>query len=76
MDADTIRTFYYADPFKPFGLKLKDGTIVEVLQPWYVAFVPDGKTLDVSLADGGWRLIKIDQIREVVMLEGAGGTSR
>jgi len=76
MDADMIRSFYYADPFRPFGLRLSDGSVVEVLQPWYIAFVPDGKTLDVALADGGWKLVKIDEVKEVVMLEGAGGSSR
>lgn len=66
MDLATVKKHYAARPFHSFGLELKDGTVLEVRFRWDMAFVPDGKTLDVNLPDGDWTLVKLDEIKRIV----------
>lgn len=62
MDLATVKKHYSARPFQRFRIELKDGRVLEVRQPWNMGFVPDGETLDVSLPDGGWEWVKVDDI--------------
>jgi hypothetical protein len=76
MDAETVRQFYAARPFKAFGLELPDGSVLEVHNPWNLAFVPDGETLDVRLPDGDWRWVKLADVRRIVPLPIGEGSGR
>jgi hypothetical protein len=69
MDVEEIKKVYRADPFKPFGLRLKSGRLIEVLGPLRMAFVPDGKTLDIGFPDGGGVWVEIEDVVGVEMLD-------
>jgi len=58
MTIDPLRDALEARPFKPFRLKLGDGTKVAVSHPECVAFHPKShRTVIVALPDGGFKAI-------------------
>jgi hypothetical protein len=66
MDADEIRKFCHAEPFKPFGMKLRDGRIVVVQESWYIAFPPDSGRAYVVYPDDRREFIELDEIVAIV----------
>jgi hypothetical protein len=75
MDADEIRRYSHSVPFKAFGLRLKDGSLVEVLEPLRLAILPDNKTLDVAFPTGGGVRFSLDEVAKIEPLGGRGGRS-
>ena len=70
MNADGIRTWYYARPFKPFELLLSDERRLKVPEPNGLGFPPDGKHLDYVHDDERFELIPFTDIVEIRELKG------
>lgn len=51
MTMEQLRSFYWAEPFQPFLLKLKDGRELPVHRPEYIAMSPAGLVVVALLDD-------------------------
>jgi hypothetical protein len=54
-----IKRAYLAKPFKPFALKLADGSRLRVKSPEFLAFFPGGRTVLVVKDDADYEIIDL-----------------
>ncbi|HEY0455327.1 MAG TPA: hypothetical protein VGE41_03070 [Verrucomicrobiae bacterium] len=65
MKLDAIRELARAKPFKPFVLKLAEGSRITVGNAAWIAFSPKGSTLAVYKSDESFKIIEVATIAEV-----------
>jgi hypothetical protein len=65
MDADEIRKFCHAEPFRTFAMKLRDGRTVVVEDPYATAFPPDGQRIYVGHPDESTEFVRFDDVVSV-----------
>jgi hypothetical protein len=51
MTKDAVQEMQYAEPFKPFSLRLADGKTIPVPHPEFLAIAPTGSTV-IVFGDG------------------------
>ncbi len=59
MTIDQIRTFYEAQPFRPFEIHLADGRSIVVRSREFMASAPSGRTVIVYQPDDTWNVIDL-----------------
>jgi hypothetical protein len=59
MTIDQIRTFYEAQPFRPFEIHLADGRSIAVRSREFMASAPSGRTVIVYQPDDTWNVIDL-----------------
>ena len=62
MEIQEIRQAYYAEPFKPFVIRLLDGRKFRVAQPYNIAIAPSGQELAYSKPNGGFAWIALAEV--------------
>lgn len=70
MTIQAIREAAYAEPFRPFALRLAGGPTVKVAHPDYIAFGPKGRTVFVYGANETFKVIDVMLITELEILNG------
>ena len=65
MTMQAIKEAAYADPFRPFILRLADGPTVKVGHPDYIAFGPKGRTVVVYGSNESFRVIDVMLVTEL-----------
>lgn len=65
MMLQTIKKAAERRPFRPFSLRLADGSQVQIPRENYAAVHPAGKTMIVFEDDGGYRILDIARITEL-----------
>ncbi len=70
MTIQAIREVTYAEPFRPFALRLAGGPSVKVAHPDYIAFGPKGRTVFVYGANESFKVIDVMLVTELEIQEG------
>ena len=65
MTMQAIKEAAYADPFRPFNLRLAGGPTVKVSHPDYIAFGPKRRTVVVYGSNESFRVISVMLVTEV-----------
>jgi len=65
MTMQAIKEAAYADPFRPFTLRVGAGPTVKVAHPDYIAFGPKGRTVVVYGSNESFRLIHVMLVTEL-----------
>jgi hypothetical protein len=76
MTIEQIKKLYDAQPFRPFVIHLADGREVPVAHRDFIATVPSGRILAVSVDDDAFDLIDLLLVTDVVVQSGRNGTGR
>ncbi|HEV7223309.1 MAG TPA: hypothetical protein VGN42_11455 [Pirellulales bacterium] len=77
MTIDQIRTFYDAQPFRPFEIHLADGRSIVVRSREFMASAPSGRTVIVYQPDDTWNVIDLLLVTDLeAMPVGNGGRKR
>ena len=70
MTIQVIRDATYAEPFRPFALRLAGGPAIKVAHPDYIAFGPKGRTVFVYGVNESFRVIDVMLVTELEIHEG------
>ncbi len=65
MTTEAIRTAVQKRQFRPFSVRLADGSEFEVQSQDYVALHPDGKTFILFEPNGGSRIVDIPLVTDL-----------
>jgi hypothetical protein len=59
MTIEQVRTFYTAEPFRPFTLHLADGRAIPVVHRKFLAWAPSGRTEIVYQPDDSFNIVDL-----------------
>lgn len=59
MTLTEVKRAYAAKPFRPFTLKLADGSRLRVRSPEFLAFFPGGRTIVVVKDEGEYEIVDL-----------------
>lgn len=65
MSIEDIREAYYANPFKPFVIRLTDGRGLLVKQACNIAIAPSGQSLAYTKPDDGFVLFELTEVEKL-----------
>lgn len=65
MKAEEVKELYDAEPFKPFGLKLRDGTVIGVFARELIGFYPDREVVHVLHPKGPGQDVDLNDVIEL-----------
>jgi hypothetical protein len=65
MTTEAIRTAVQKRPFRPFSVRLADGSEIQIQSQDYVAVHPDGRTFIIFEPNGGYRIVDIPLVRDL-----------
>ena len=65
MTTEAIKTAVQKRPFRPFSVRLADGSEIEIQSQDYVALHPDGKTFIIFELTGGYRIVDIPLVTDL-----------
>lgn len=65
MTRDAIHRTAKAEPFKPFALRLTDGSLVPVRHPEFILLTEGGRTAIVATEGEDFRILDLAQIRAI-----------
>ena len=65
MDIERLRELRLAHPFRPFYLVMSDGRKLPVDKSYYLAISPTKRFAVHSSVDGGYEIIRPDQVSDV-----------
>jgi hypothetical protein len=75
MTAEDIRKLYWADPFQPFQLVLRDGREVLVAERGHLSISPTGRRIAVAARIEEFELIDLDAVAGVRTLGPVAGAA-
>ena len=65
MTTEAIRAAVQRRPFRPFSVRLADGSEIQIQSQDYVAVHPDGNTFVVFEEAGGYRIVDIPLVTDL-----------
>ena len=65
MTTEAIRTAVQRRPFRPFSVRLADGSQIQIQSQDTVALHPAGKTFVIFEPDGGYRIVDIPLVTDL-----------
>ncbi|HEV2436851.1 MAG TPA: hypothetical protein VG077_12700 [Verrucomicrobiae bacterium] len=65
MTVEAIRTAVQRRPFRPFSVRLADGSEIQIQSQDNVALHPAGKTFVIFEPDGGYRIVDIPLVTDL-----------
>ena len=65
MTTEAIKTAVQRRPFRPFSVRLADGSEIEIQSQDFVALHPDGKTFVIFELNGGYRIVDIPLVTDL-----------
>ena len=65
MTTEAIKTAVQSRPFRPFSVRLADGSQIQIQSQDNVALHPAGKTFVVFEPDGGYRIVDIPLVTDL-----------
>ena len=65
MTTEAIRTAVQSRPFRPFSVRLANGSEIDIQSQDYVALHPDGKTFIIFEPNGGYRIVDIPLVTDL-----------
>ena len=65
MTPEAIRDAVQRRPFRPFSVRLADGSQIQIQSQDYVALHPAGKTFVIFEPDGGYRIVDIPLVTDL-----------
>lgn len=73
MTAQELRTVHRAQPFRPFFLKLADGSRIPVRHPEFLSLSPSGRTIHVYQPDDSSEVIDLFLVLSLELKNGKTG---
>ena len=65
MTVEALRTAVQRRPFRPFSVRLADGSEIQIQSQDNVALHPAGKTFVIFEPDGGYRIVDIPLVTDL-----------
>ena len=65
MTTEAIKDAIQRRPFRPFSVRLADGSEIQIQNQDYVALHPAGKTFIIFETDGGFRIVDIPLVTDL-----------
>jgi hypothetical protein len=65
--SEAIRTAVQNRPFRPFSLRLANGLQIQIEEQDRVALHPDGKTFVIFEPNGGYRIVDIPLVADLLV---------
>ena len=65
MTTEAIKDAIQRRPFRPFSVRLADGSEIQLQNQDYVALHPAGKTFVIFEPDGGYRIVDIPLVTDL-----------
>ena len=65
MTTEAIKTAVQRRPFRPFSVRLADGSQIQIESQDFVALHPAGKTFVIFEPDGGYRIVDIPLVADL-----------
>jgi hypothetical protein len=72
---EQLRNIHRAKPFRPYTLKLADGSKVAVRHPEFLSVSPVGRTVIVWQPDGSFEVVDQLLVASIVVRDGREGRS-
>jgi len=73
MTKETIKQMIGAEPFKPFSLRLRDGSLVPVPRPEFILVTQGGRTAYVNVEGERVKILDLTLITAIEVGQGASG---
>ncbi len=70
-NVDSIRSLKEADPFRPYKITLNNGEELVVRRRSGIGISPEGRYLVYPTDDGGYRIVRPQEIRSAEAVEGS-----
>jgi hypothetical protein len=67
MTIEAIKTAVLKRPFRPFSVRTADGQQIPVQNQDHVALHPDGKTFVIFEPNGGYRIVDIPLVTDLLV---------
>jgi hypothetical protein len=67
MTIEAIKTVVQSRPFRPFNLRLANGLQIQIPSQDHVALHPDGKTFVIFEPNGGYRIVDIPLVTDLLV---------
>jgi hypothetical protein len=65
MTTEAIKTAVQSRPFRPFSVRLANGSQIQIQSQDNVAIHPDGKTFVIFEPNGGYRIVDIPFVTDL-----------
>ncbi len=65
MTTEVVKAAIQRRPFRPFSVRLADGSEIQIQSQEHVALHPTGKTFIIFEPDGGYRIVDIPLVTDL-----------